>query len=215
MVASVPATCSPRALLGLGLGVDVGVVAVPLVGQLLHRRVVEVARAEAEHGEKDAAAPLLLDQADQLGVARHADVEVAVGGEDDAVRAAADEVLFGDAVGELYPRAAVGRAARLKPLDRRDYFSLAVAGRRGQREPARAGVGDDGHAVARPQLVGERPQGRLDEPRACRARSSSPRRRRGRRGWRAAGLPPRPSAPGARCGRAGAARPRDIRRPRP
>ena len=59
--------------------------AVAVVGQLLHRRVLEVAHAEAEHGQEDAALALLLDQAHQLGLAGDADVEIAVGAEDDAI----------------------------------------------------------------------------------------------------------------------------------
>src|SRR5919198_1789130 len=117
-----------QSLARLRLGVDVGVITVPLVGQLLHHRVVEVAGAEAEDGEEDAALPLLLDEADERVVARQDDVEVAGGGEGDAVRAAAQEVLLRDAVGELNPLAAVRRAARFEPFDGRDDLALAVAG---------------------------------------------------------------------------------------
>ena len=40
--------------------------AVPLVGELLQRGVLEVAHAEAEHAQEDAALGLGLDQADEL-----------------------------------------------------------------------------------------------------------------------------------------------------
>ena len=54
-------------LAGLGHRVDVGVVAVALVGERLHLGVLEVAAAEAEDGEEDAALRLLLDQPVELG----------------------------------------------------------------------------------------------------------------------------------------------------
>ena len=98
--------------------VDVRVVAVALVGQLLHRRVLEVADAEAEHGQEHAAGALLFDQPHELVLAGGADVEVAVGREDHAIDAAADEVLARDLVGEADALAAVGRSAGFELRDR-------------------------------------------------------------------------------------------------
>ena len=152
-----------ESLARLLLGVNVCVVAVPLVGQLLHHRVVEVARADAEHREEDSALALLLDESDERLVARHADVEVAVGREYDAVRAAGTEVLLRDAVCELDSLAAVRRASGFESVNRGDYLAPAVAGRRRQDESARPRVCDDCDAVARVQLLGERAQRRLDE----------------------------------------------------
>ena len=77
----------------------------------------------------------LLDEVDELAVARRADVEVAVGAEDDAVVAAADEVLAHDVVGEPDARAAGGRAAGLEPLERGEDALLVAAGRGRQHEP--------------------------------------------------------------------------------
>ncbi len=76
---------------GLVQRVQVRVVAVAAVGQLLHRRILEIAGANAEHREEDALLALLFNQAYQLALARHPDVEVSVCGKDDAVDAALDE----------------------------------------------------------------------------------------------------------------------------
>ena len=91
--------------------------AVPLVGELFERGVLDVAHAEAEHAQKDVALRLGLDQLDELLCVGDADVEIAVGGQDDAVGSVLDEVLGGDVVGELDAGTAVGRAAGLQ-LDR-------------------------------------------------------------------------------------------------
>ena len=53
-------------LVGLARRVDVGVVAVALVGELFEVAVLDVAHAEAEHAQEDAALGLGLDQPDQL-----------------------------------------------------------------------------------------------------------------------------------------------------
>ena len=152
---SVAAHLRHEHLARLGQRVDVGVVAVALVGQHLHLRVLDVAGAEAEDGEEDAVLALRFDELFELAVARRADVEVAVGGEDDAVVAAVDEVLFRDVVGELDARAAGRRAARFERLDRGEDRPLVGAGRRRQHESRVAGVDDDGHAVLRPELIDE------------------------------------------------------------
>ena len=121
MVTSVPLSLLDEHLARLVERVDVGVVAVAAVGELLQRRVLEVAHAEAEHGQEHARSCALSsisrDQARPGSV--DADVEVAVGGEDDAVDAALDEVSAAAMlVGQLDARAAVGRAARLQPVER-------------------------------------------------------------------------------------------------
>ena len=115
IVTSVPVICSTSTLRASLQRVDVGVVAVALVGELLQRRVLEVAHAEAEHasGTRRVLAFSSISRV-ELALAGDADVEVAVGAEDHAVDAALDEVLAGDLVGELDARAAVGRAAGLR-----------------------------------------------------------------------------------------------------
>ena len=69
--------------------VDVGVVAVALIRELLERRVLVVAHAEAEHAEEHATLCSLFDQAREIALIGDADVEVAVGHQDDAIDAAA------------------------------------------------------------------------------------------------------------------------------
>jgi hypothetical protein len=147
IVTSVPRT-SWTSTFSASRAVDVGVVAVALVGQLLHRVVVEVAAAEAEDGEEHAALALVLDALDELLVAGQADVEVAVGREDDAVDAVLDEVLAGLRVGEGDAGAAVGRAAGWRALSSASRIvCLSVAGGRREHQAGRAGVDDDRDAV--------------------------------------------------------------------
>ena len=72
----------------------IGVVAVALVGERLHRRVLQVALADTQDGEEDAASCASprsgASSSPSLG---DPDVEVAVGREDHAVDPAPDEVL--------------------------------------------------------------------------------------------------------------------------
>ena len=100
--------------------------AVPLVGELLQGGVLDVAHAKAEHAQEDAALGLGLDQLDEFILVGDADVEIAVGGQDDAVGAVLDEVLGGDVVSELDAGTAVGRAAGLQLIDGRHDSALLM-----------------------------------------------------------------------------------------
>ena len=132
------------------------VIAVPFVGDLLHHRVVEVAAAEAEHGEEDARfLRVRLSHAFQVCRTGDANIKIAVGAEDDAIDGALDEVLLSDLISELDAGAAGGRAARLKLVERGDDFRLIGAGRALKREPLAGGVDDDRDAVVLAQLAGE------------------------------------------------------------
>ena len=88
--------------------VDVGIDPVAVVGELLHLLVLEVPLAVAEDGEEHPSRRLLLDQLDKRRVARDADIEIAIGGQDDPVRAPLHKRLGGLGVGELDPGRAVG-----------------------------------------------------------------------------------------------------------
>ena len=143
--------------------IEVGVVPIALVRQLLHRRVFQVAGTDAEDREKHAALPLALDQPHQVVLIDHADVEVAVGGEDHAIDAALEELLARGLIREANARAAVGRAARLQLGDRPvDRFFLVAGGRR-QHQAAGARIDDDRHAIARIERVGEHPHAALHQ----------------------------------------------------
>ena len=143
--------------------VEVRVVAVPPVRQHLHRRVLEVARSDAEHGQEHARLALALDEPQEIAVAGDADVEVAVGREDHAVDAAGDERFPRDAIGHHEAGRAVGRSARLEAVDGASNHLALAHGRRGQRDAARAGVGHDREPVVRLQRVHEHAEGGLDE----------------------------------------------------
>src|SRR6185295_16420289 len=80
-------------------------------GQHLHRRVLEVSRADAEDGQEDARVLFPLDEMQQIVVTDDTDVEVSVGGENDAVDAARNEGLARDAVGHDEPLPPVGGTA--------------------------------------------------------------------------------------------------------
>ncbi len=90
----------------------------------------------AEHAQEDAALRLRLDQLDEFLFVLDADVEVAIGRQDDAVGAVFDEMLGGHVVRKLNAGPAVGRAAGLQLVDGRhdvrallhDTRSMAVPG---------------------------------------------------------------------------------------
>ena len=143
-----------------------------------------------------------------------ADVEIAVGGQDDAVGAVLDEVLGGDVVGELNARAAVGRAAGAQLVDGREDLRLVDARRRGQHQPRCAGVDDDGDLVVLAELLDQPLEAPLHQRQLVGLVASSRRRRPGRRGCWAAAAPGRWAWRRCRCGRAGAGRSTGSRRPR-
>jgi len=132
-----------------------------VIGDLLHHRFVVVALAEAERGERDTAVALLLDHFEQrLGVG-DAHVEIAVGGEEDAVHPVLDEALPRDFVGQLEPRAACGRAARLQLIERGADQALVVG--RWKDQPRRAGIDHDRDTVLGFQFLSQSHQCGLDE----------------------------------------------------
>jgi len=88
-----------------------------VVGDLRHPGVLEVAPPEAEDGQEHARAELVLDEPNEVALARDAHVEVADGGENHPVDAALDEAVGGEAVGELDAGAARGGGARLEAVE--------------------------------------------------------------------------------------------------
>src|SRR6185503_15318946 len=98
---------------------------------------LDVARTDAKHREEDAAGALLLDEPREIALVRHADVEVSIGCEDDAVDASLDELFLRDLVRERDSRRAVRRSARFEPRDCfMDAILVPAAGRR-QHDTAR------------------------------------------------------------------------------
>ena len=144
-------------------GVDVGVVAVADVGQALGHRIVVVAIAEAERAQCDARLALVADQGFQRLLVGGADVEVAVGGEDDPVHAIFGERLFGHRIGQLDAFAAVCAAAGLQLFQRGQDLAVAVARRGRQHQSCRTGIDDDRDAVLRAQLRHQLGEGLLEQ----------------------------------------------------
>ena len=145
------------------MGVDVCVIAVALVRQKLHRGVLEVPHAEAENGEKDSAVPLVLDELLETSPTADANVEIAVGRENDAVDAAFDEAFGRDFIGELNALASRGGTTSPQSFDRAEYRSL-IRFRGGlEHEPGRAGVNDDRDAVFGTELFGQKAHRRLEQ----------------------------------------------------
>ena len=107
-------------------GVDIGGGAVAVLRERLHQRVVVIAHAEAEHGEEHALAALALDIALQLVRVGDADIEIAVGGEDDAVDAIGIEILLGERVGLADALAARRAAAGAELIDGREDLGLVA-----------------------------------------------------------------------------------------
>ena len=146
-----------------GFVVDEGVIAVGLVRELFHHGVVVIAHAEAQHAEEHTGPGVLRGQLNQLGRAGHAHIEIPVAAQDYAVDAALPIVFSGCAVGYLDALAAVGRTARLQPLDRAVNHVLLIPGGRRQHETGCAGIDDDRNTVVFVQAVDQHPQPPLDQ----------------------------------------------------
>src|SRR5436190_18969029 len=100
--------------------------AVASVGQPLERRVLQVAHPEAEHAQEHAALRTRFDQPREIALAGDTDVEIAIGYQDDAIRATADEPRRGLVVGELDSSGAIRRATGLQVIERPDDRILAI-----------------------------------------------------------------------------------------
>ena len=158
-----PAELLDERLVGFPQGVDVGVVAVPLAGELDHHLVPQVAHPEPEHAQEDARLSLLLDHLDQLVGAGGPDVPVAVRAEDDAVGPVLDEVVGRHLVSLLDPARPVGRPARLQRVEGvHDLFLLARRGRV-QDDAGVPGIHDHGDPVLLAELADEELERRLDQ----------------------------------------------------
>ena len=125
--------------------------------------VLVVAHAEAEDGQENALMGAFGDEGGEFGGIGDADVEIAVGAEDDAVVAIGHEVVEGLVVGEPDAGAAGGAAAGLEAFNGGVNGGEIVAGGGRQDEAGGAGVDDDGNAVLRRELSGEKLDGLLDE----------------------------------------------------
>ena len=143
--------------------VDVVEVAVAVVGDLLHLRVLQIAGSEAQHGQEDARVALLLDQAHHLGVAGCAHVEVAVGRQHDPIVAAVDEVLACSLVSQPNPGASGRAPACLQLLQRGQDLGPLVARRRGQCQPGGPRVHDDCDPIRRPKLLHQQRERLLEQ----------------------------------------------------
>ncbi len=133
--------------------VDIRVIAITGIGDLLQQLVVVVAGAEAEAGQRHTAFALLFDQAFQLLEIADADIEIAVGRQQDAVDALFDIRLLRHLVRQLDAGRPGGGAARRQLIDRGADFRLFAAGGRLQHDARAAGVSHQRYLVLRPQLI--------------------------------------------------------------
>ncbi len=76
---------------------------------------------------------------------------------------AAHEALAGQAVGQLDPRAAIGRAAGLQAADGLQDRAAVVAAGGGQHQAGTAGIDHDAHGVPRSQFLRQHAQRLLDQ----------------------------------------------------
>ena len=97
--------------------VDVGVVAIARIGQLFHQVFVVVIHTEAEGGQGHAAFALGYRHLLEAVEVADAHVEVAVGGQQDAVDALVDKAFAGHLVGQFDAGRACGGAASGELLD--------------------------------------------------------------------------------------------------
>jgi hypothetical protein len=132
---------------------DHAVGAVAGVGDTLHERVVQIADAETEHGERDAGSSLLHDEVHELLGRAWAHVEITVGAEQNVIGAALDERRLRLSVREVDARGTGGAPARLEARD--DTLDCRSVRHRRRRQTDRriAGVGDDRDRIGRLEHV--------------------------------------------------------------
>src|SRR5262245_51701258 len=100
---------------------------VAVMRQFFQRGVLQVSDTEAENGKEHTASAFLLNQVDQVALIGDADVEIAVGAKNDAIKTAADDVSLGDFVSEKNSTAAVGRALGIQRVDHLADLSFLIA----------------------------------------------------------------------------------------
>ena len=143
--------------------VDVGIVAVSFVGEGFHGAVLGVGGAVTEHAEENAALGFFGDEFFQFFRAGGADIEIAIGAEDDAIHAFLDEVLLRLFIGLTNAGAAMRGAAGFHLSDGLSEGVFLISRCRGQGEAAVSSVNDDGNAVFGGQLIREKAQALLHE----------------------------------------------------
>ena len=126
-----------------------------MVGQFFHLGVFQVAGAEAQHGEEDAAFGLLLDQLHQFVVLGDAHVQVAVGGQDDSIGALFDKMLGSLLVGQLDAGRTVRGTAGREGVDGVQNRLLVLAVGRFELQAGVSGVGHDGHSIVLGELINQ------------------------------------------------------------
>ena len=107
--------------------IEVGVIAVPFVGEFLHRRILQIFVAHTEHAQKHATLGFLLYQPNQFALTRHADIEIAVSRQNHAIDSTFDEIVRRNLVGELNSFRTVGRTTRLQTFQCRKNLFLVLA----------------------------------------------------------------------------------------
>jgi len=92
---------SDQNLLRLAFGVDIVVIAIAFVGQQLHLGILQIAGAEAEHTQKDAAGAFLFYQTLQSLMRGCAHIEIAIACQDHPVDTALDVIIRRHPIGQL------------------------------------------------------------------------------------------------------------------
>src|SRR5712692_4559465 len=149
-------------LLGLVDVVEIVIITVTFIGKRFHEGIFVVVVSDADAGQIDALLALFLDDIDQR-VAGHSDVEVAVGGEDDAIVPVSCEILLGGFVGQLDSCAPSGRAAGLELVECGQDRLLVGSGGLWQHDSGCTGVNDDGHRIFGTELLDQQSKCRLEK----------------------------------------------------
>ena len=102
-------------------------IAVADIGQLFSHFIIVITLTEAERGQGNAGFTLVGDQGFQHFRIRDTDIEIAIGSQNDAVDAIADEIIFRNFVGELDALAAIGRTTGLQFIECLQNACLVVA----------------------------------------------------------------------------------------
>ena len=120
---------------------------------MLHQAFVVVVHAETQSGQRDATLALVGRQLLEAVEVADTDVEVTIGGQQDAIDAAVDHMLARLLVSQLNAGLARRRTACAELIDGRTNLRLVAAGRGIQHHLTVTGISDQRDTILRAQLI--------------------------------------------------------------
>ena len=127
-----------------------------------------IALADAQDRQEDARLTLALDETLEFGLVGDADIEVAVGCENNAIDGALVEARFSEAIRIRDAGSTCRRTACSELFESMQDFALVRNFGRLKRDTRPRCIGDDGNRVVGLQLIDEQPERVLDQRQAVR-----------------------------------------------